>query len=227
MIEPYTVIDLTLKLCQFIDRWTRISHCNKTNQVNTLQGHIDVFFISNWGEDRLDDDRCHSVCTSIESKGERCFPLEHLDHTLSGLSNTNPLDWKRQNQRGRLQKTQNNDNTHLKMFSFLSGSDQNNKFSIMHNDSLLFWGLQRGSVGHDFNCYRENIQSLFSCVWHTGNSDVVLDEADVVLSLGWEVIPLSSSRRVSLPTREGLILDLYFVQNIHVCYYKNEKIKKK
>lgn len=59
---------------------------------------------------------------------------------------------------------------------------------------------------------------LLFCVKHTGNSDVVLNEADVVLCLGWKVVPLPGCRRIRLPTREGLILDLHFVQNVHVGY---------
>lgn len=47
---------------------------------------------------------------------------------------------------------------------------------------------------------------------------MVLDEADVVLCLGWEVVPLPGCGRVCLPTREGLILNLHFLQNVHVGY---------
>ena len=47
---------------------------------------------------------------------------------------------------------------------------------------------------------------------------MVLDEADVVLRLGREVVPLPGRRRVRLPAGEGLVLDLHFVQNVHVGF---------
>lgn len=70
------------------------------------------------------------------------------------------------------------------------------------------------------------ILSLLFCGQRTGNSNVVLNEADVVLCLGWEVVPLPGCRCVRLPTREGLILNLHFVQHVHVgCDCKNSIIK--
>lgn len=53
---------------------------------------------------------------------------------------------------------------------------------------------------------------------------MVLNEADVVLCLGREVIPLPDCRRVRLPSREGLILNLHFVQNVHVGYDRKKSI---
>lgn len=72
----------------------------------------------------------------------------------------------------------------------------------------------RGSV---CNSFLHSFCLLF-CVKRTGNSNVVLNEADVVLCFSWEVVPLPGCRRVRLPTREGLILNLHFVQNVHVGY---------
>lgn len=57
---------------------------------------------------------------------------------------------------------------------------------------------------------------VFFCAQHTRNSNVVLDETDVVLCLDWEVVPFPCCRRVCLPTGEGLILNLHFLQNVHV-----------
>ena len=52
----------------------------------------------------------------------------------------------------------------------------------------------------------------------TGDSDVVLDEADVVLGFGREVVPLPCGRRVGLPPREGFVLNLDLLQNLKVGY---------
>lgn len=60
--------------------------------------------------------------------------------------------------------------------------------------------------------------SLLFCVKHTGDTNVVLNEADVVLCFGRQIVPLPGCRCVGLPTREGLVLNLHFVQDVHVGY---------
>lgn len=65
-------------------------------------------------------------------------------------------------------------------------------------------------------CVLQSTINVCFCARHTWNSNVVLDEADIVLCLDWEVVPFPCCRRVCLPTGEGLILNLHFLQNVHV-----------
>ena len=47
---------------------------------------------------------------------------------------------------------------------------------------------------------------------------MVLNEADVVLGFGREVVPLPCGRRVGLPPREGFVFNLNLLQNLQVGY---------
>lgn len=62
--------------------------------------------------------------------------------------------------------------------------------------------------------------ALMLCVYQseglTGNADVILNEADVVLSFRRKIVPLSNRRCVRLPAGKRLIFNLHLLKNLHV-----------